>query len=423
VKQKEIKIGEIMPRERMAYLQTIAKIEDIPNKDRIKYISFKETSWKVIGGNSLKIGQKVVYCETDSILTEDFLSKLSETASTNLKKRCYVPKYNGCVIRCMKMAGTVSYGIIFDENDLSNFFTKEEFDRLKIEDDLTNKLFIKSKDDEVPSVVLKQQSWFRRVLKHLLWKMFKIREKSSTEWPPFIARTDETRFQNLYGVLFNGENEGKDFYVTNKMDGCSITFALNKDRFYILSRNVIIYNQPIKKAISQLNSKKSIIQQKIGSKYTEAACKYDIPKIMKNIQKYYSFFRTKSFKNFAIQAELCGPAIQKNRIGLKELDFFVFNVYDIDESKYYSWDLIKNLCCFSQLKTVPLFEKTTWKWNKPEDFEEYAKQAKYGNKAGEGFVIRRYVTGADPMPRPDRGMANIYSFKCINSEYLLEEKD
>ena len=36
----------------------------------------------------------------------------------------------------------------------------------------------------------------------------------------------------------------------------------------------------------------------------------------------------------AVQGEICGPGIQKNRLGLKQIALFAFNVYDIAGRRY-----------------------------------------------------------------------------------------
>jgi ATP-dependent RNA circularization protein (DNA/RNA ligase family) len=39
-------------------------------------------------------------------------------------------------------------------------------------------------------------------------------------------------------------------------------------------------------------------------------------------------------RNLCIQGEMVGPSIQANRLGLKEIELYLFNLYDIDSGKY-----------------------------------------------------------------------------------------
>jgi ATP-dependent RNA circularization protein (DNA/RNA ligase family) len=39
-------------------------------------------------------------------------------------------------------------------------------------------------------------------------------------------------------------------------------------------------------------------------------------------------------RNLCIQGEMVGPGIQANRLGLKEIELYLFNLYDIDSGKY-----------------------------------------------------------------------------------------
>lgn len=57
---------------------------------------------------------------------------------------------------------------------------------------------------------------------------------------------------------------------------------------------------------------------------------------------------------FAIQGEVCGPGIQKNRLGLRDIELFVFNVYDIDAGTYLSFLEFEQFCYRYGLRTVPI---------------------------------------------------------------------
>jgi hypothetical protein len=89
-----------MAREKMAYVAVISKLDSIEGKDRIFYASLKDLGWQCIVDASNKVGDKVVYCEIDSILPP-----LPEFEF--LRKRCWSDKHQGHVIQGMKMCGLV----------------------------------------------------------------------------------------------------------------------------------------------------------------------------------------------------------------------------------------------------------------------------------------------------------------------------
>jgi hypothetical protein len=105
------------------------------------------------------------------------------------------------------------------------------------------------------------------------------------------------------------------------------------------------------------------------------------------------------------------------------IDFFVYNVYyrnyKSNEEKYLSWESLEIFCGFLRLKTVPFIEHRLFDWpDKTAYLKDYAKD-KYGNgKDREGVVIH-YNSGAEPMPKALWGMSNMWSFKCINDDYIL----
>lgn len=391
-----------MTARKLAYIATISKLDKIPDKDRIVYASFKDLGWQVITDTANKVGDKVIYIEIDSILPV-------KPEYEFLRKRCFSEKYNGFVIKGMKMAGLVSFGLILPVP--AGYEDKPDgFDMTKI-------LEIRKREDEVPDVPAAQKSTFGKFVSWVCWKLG-IKRKTKKigvmdGWLSFAHKTDETRIENL-SYLFSDEFKGTPVYSTVKCDGQSATFAVYKKYFFIASRNVILYRQRINHAIKELNPKSKTLSRM--DNFRKIAALYDIPR------KLYEIGWPQIDFVFVIQGELCGPGIQKNPMGLPEIDLFVFNIYfpqlGSAANVFYSWDNIEYVCDMLGLKTVPFIEKREFNWPDKAALKEYAK-GKYPNgKDREGVVIR-YDSGRDSMPKALRGMSNMWSFKCINDDYIL----
>jgi hypothetical protein len=395
-----------MTERKLAYIATISQLDKIPEKDRILYASLKDLGWQVIVDTSNKVNDKVVYVEIDSILP-------AKPEYEFLRKRCFSEKWNGFVIKGMRMAGLVSYGIVLP--------VPAGYEEKPDGFDMTDVLGIRKKEDEVPAVAAEPKSGFERFLDWVCRRLgIKRKHKKigvSNGWLSFAHKTDETRIENL-SYLFSEEFKGTPVYTTVKCDGQSATFAVFKKWFFMASRNVILYRKPIRQAIKELNPKTA----KPGmDNFRKIAARYDIPAKLNKLGG--------SKLDAALQGELCGPGIQKNPMGLPEVDLFVFNVYfpkvpataaaekelaDV----FLSWDGIEGICRKIGLKPVPFIEKRKFDWPDKAALKEYAR-GKYDNgKDREGVVIR-YDSGHTPMPEALRGMSNMWSFKCINDDYVL----
>jgi hypothetical protein len=408
-----------MAREKMAYVATISKLDPIEGKDRILYASLENSGWQCIVDTSNKVGDKVVYCEIDSILPP-------EPEFEFLRKRCWSDKYQGHVIKGMKMSGLVSYGLVLPISVLNG---KKWIPAKKLKDsifedgfDVTELLQIrKNEDDENIQTGIKMigcESKFQKWLNKWLWKLG-IRHKNRCMidgWLSFAHKTDETRIENI-PYLFNEQYRGTPVYITEKADGTSGTFAIYKGIFYAASRNRVLYRKPVKKAIAELKPGKTY-----GDKYVDAACKYSLPKGMTKLK----------FKDVVIQGEIAGPGIQKNPMGLSEVCLMLFSVFIPGKQagsttpigSYLGWDEIAGVATSLGASTVKLLERTVWKWKDKESLKEYAR-GNYGNgKPREGVVIRYDIkdSGSWALPSGERGMSNCWSLKCVSDDYILGKK-
>ena len=205
-------------------------------------------------------------------------------------------------------------------------------------------------------------------------------------FPTRVPKTDEIRVQSALGVL--EEIRGKEFYVATKYDGSSATFYRDIDgEFLVCSRNFTI---------------------KPGeNKLWAMAEKYRLPERLP--------------AGYAVQGELCGPGIQKNRLALPELDVFMFNVYDVKAGKYLDLQAMLDFCKEHGLKTVPI--ERVVRGDEAANFVHTLDgwlEAARGNYVGtknrkEGIVIRPLVETYS------RTLQGRLSFKAINNDFLLKD--
>jgi RNA ligase (TIGR02306 family) len=382
-----------MAERKLAYIATISKIEKIEGKDRIVYASIADSLWQVIVDKSFKVGDRVVYVEIDSILPV-------KPEYEFLRKRCYSEKLGGFLIKGMRMAGLTSFGLILP--------LQEEYKDKKDGFDMTDILGIRKKEDDI-SEEKPKKFWLFNMINYILYKLHIKKSKSSenkVQWPSFIPKTDEVRVENI-PYIFSPDIKGEPVYVTEKIDGQSATYAVFDKVFYVTSRNVVLYRQDINKAIKQLNPTRTIIK---ANNYLKIAAQYNIPAILNQ------------YSSMVIQGELAGPGIQKNPLQLDKVDLYIFNIYLPIAGLYYSWNGIHHFCNTNGLKTVPLIERKNFDWPDIKALKEYAKGTYPSGKTREGIVVRHdnnkeaeLTLMSSPLPK----MHNMWSFKCINDDYIL----
>ena len=139
--------------------------------------------------------------------------------------------------------------------------------------------------------------------------------------PGIIPTTDEERVQNLLPWL--DTYRGRHFTVSVKVDGTSTTVYKTSEGFGVCGHNWEW------KDISK-------------NTYWKVAKEHDL--------------QNRLPEGYAIQAEMCGEAIQSNRMRLSGQDFYVFYVWDINRGEYLLWDDMVKFTSDLGLKTVPLFD-------------------------------------------------------------------
>jgi RNA ligase (TIGR02306 family) len=328
-------------------IQRVKAITAIPNSD------FLETAhvmgWQcVVKKNEFKEGDLGVYFEVDSFLPVDPRYEFLRASSY----RDNEDNGEGFRIRTAKMRGQLSQGLFLA---LSQF---PEIEGCGEGDDVTEKLGVKK--------------WY-------------IPETSAAggtiigERPYGIPASDEIRIQSAPELIES--LRGKPYYITTKMDGTSGIVYYIDGKIGCCSRN-------------------KEIKDEADALYWTPVYKYGL---REKLAQYG--------KNIVLTGEICGPGIQKNRLRLREHEWYVFDVKDWDAGRYLSYDEALALCSSFGLPFVPLEERGDSFAYTLEELLEKARGKYPSGVDKEGIVVR------------DSASPKNISFKTLNNDALLKERD
>lgn len=352
------------PMRQLVTVQRIVDVESIPGKDRIvlaKILGYRTIMQK----DEAKIGKLVAYHEVDSFVPVDvdayaFLASRAKVDGEG-KSRTR--------IQTMKIGAAYSQGlgVLLDKFGIDPKSVKEG-------DDLTARCGVtkwegKQKAARDPNRVRVMAPWLK-------------------PWPADApAKTDEMRLQSKPDLL--DEIRGRSVYVTIKCDGQSITAFRRLDgTLSVCSRNYELVDaegHPTPDALARVRALGVLDRLPPG---------------------------------FCLQAELCGPGVQQNRIGLREHKLYVFNVYRrfTDEDAWEELDhrQASGFCKDNGFGMVPLVLRG-WipaEKHKLEDMIIMCAHLYPNGHPAEGIVVRPET----PCESAVLG-GNRLSFKVINPEW------
>jgi RNA ligase (TIGR02306 family) len=325
----------------------IDDVQPIEGADLIEVATVK--GWKlVIKKGEFIIGDHAVYCEIDSFLPVkeefEFLRKSSFRR---------MGEQEGFRLKTMRMRGQISQGLLLPIRLLDGY-------TYQLGEDVSAHLGVVKYEPPMPAA---------------------LGGIAKGNFPSFIPKTDEERIQNLSKEFASYKQH--TFYVTEKLDGSSVTYYMNEGLFGVCSRNLDL-------EASEDNS------------FWKVAAKEDIAAKLAALGR-----------NIAIQGELIGEGIQGNAYGLRGQSARFFNAFDIDAYRYLGLDEFRELIASLELQTVPILDLN---YTLPATLDEMltiADGASVLSPAGksverEGLVIRS----------TDRKI----SFKVISNKFLLNER-
>lgn len=371
----------------LASVQIIKDIKPIEGADNIELATV--LGWHVVvKKGEFNVGDTCIYVEIDSILPER-----SEFEFMRPRK---------FRVRTAKMRGTISQGIVFHPDDVG-------FKNVNLKEgkDVTEKLGITKYEPNEDNVDTCQIVNGKKVK----------RKKISCTWPQFLQKTDETRVQSLKQFVLD-VMVGTECFITEKLDGSSMTCFLYKNEFGVCSRNLKVYSSDWKNLnifqkfavrFPYLRRWIFVPDLKFNSHFITTAQKLNIEESMRNLREILGF-------DFAIQGEIIGPSIQKNKYNLQDFDLYLFNVFNITSRKFLDFEDMKVIVKNLNLKTVPILDDKFKFENFGSDYFvnlSIGKSVLNKNIEREGIVVRSLVE--KEIQRHGR-----MSFKAINPKFLLK---
>lgn len=323
---------------KLVTVRRISEILPIPDAELIERARID--GWNVVvRKGEFRAGDLCIYGEIDSVFPSD-----DERFAFLEGKR----------LKTKKLRGVVSQGIAFPASILGNLQFKE--------------------GDEVTEIL--------RVVKYEPPPPKGMDAKG--EFPWFIQKTDAERAQNLITEL--NQNLGSSAYVSEKLDGSSITIFCRLDEG-VWQTGLCSRNQELK------------IEGK--NHFTRTTKRLNV------IERLEEFCKTDN-RQIALQGELIGPGVQGNRYDLAETDIRFFNVFDIAEYKKVSFDEFVGTIEKLGMQTVPIVQDSYILHN---DIEKYLSEAEKKSELNpkterEGIVFRTFDGSFD--------------FKSISNRFLLK---
>ena len=342
-----------MEKRKLASVQYIHHITPIEGADRIECVHV--LGWQCVANKGqFKVEDYCVYMEVDSFLPIceqfEFLRKSSYKKSEILGE--------GFRLKTQKFRGQISQGLV----QTLSILPEGDYE---LGDDVTDLLGIRK------------------------WEVEERVTNSGTvigDFPAGIQKTDELRVQS-YPELIDEFKAVKGYYISTKMDGCSVTMYWKDGRFGICGRNYE-YADDDKCAMWKYAHEHGIPERVAGA----------------------------GLPDIAIQGEFCGAGIQKNRLKLAKPEWYVFTMIDLATHRRLSLDKMKEICENLKLTMVPIEEvKDDFAYDSVEILLERAKGKYPSGMNKEGIVIRPL----EPIYSPT--IEGPLSMKVLNNDYLLKE--
>lgn len=357
---------------KLASARRIKSIEPIEGADKI--VKAIVDGWSVVTAkdNGFMANDLVAFFEIDSFLPVEeryeFLRKSSFKSTTNLG--------DGFRLKTIKLRGTLSQGLLMPLQRGPNikgipamFVIGVDGEQHFVEegDDLTDILGVKLYEKPIPPQLAGQVKG---------------------NFPSFLRKTDQERIQNYIKDVCADLNA--KWEVTLKLDGSSMTVYNRAGDIGVCSRNLDLKESP-------------------ENTFWQVALRLRLGEMLKWLGR-----------NYAFQGELMGPGVQGNREWLKEHTFFLYDIWDIDQHRYLGSQERQALVSAInnsgfELPHAYIFgEKQLKEFGRDVDtvlngLLEYAKGQSIYNDIREGLVFKK-IDGTS-------------SFKVINNDYLLSQKD
>ena len=344
---------------KLASIQKIKEIVPIEGADRIELAHV--LGWQcVVNKNQFSVGDMAVYFEIDSFLPVreeyEFLRKSSYKNSELLGE--------GFRLRTQTFRGQISQGLLLPISAFPDLIGPFEEG-----DDVTEALGVKK------------------------WEIEEFATTGGTvigTLPRDIPHTDETRVQENPDLI--KEFSGLKYYISTKMDGSSHSIGIDENGFHVTGHNY-------------------------EYKDDGSSSFYELVKKRGFQEKLEKYVKNKCLTSVTIQGEFCAPGIQKNRLKLKEPEWYVFTV--IENGNRVGLDAMLEICNDLDIVHVPIEEVDIDLPTKYPTVEALLQRSdgEYPNGGKkEGIVIRPTA------PVYSSLISAPLSMKVVNNKYLLKNE-
>ena len=269
---------------KLATIRTIAEIQPIPNADAIEAVRV-DGWWVVAKKGEFLVGDLAVYFEIDSWIPETIAPFLSKGRELNGVK--------GERLRTVRLRGQISQGLLMplyncDEMRpaMSAFHQTRPYDPDEDHFDVTEILGIQKYEPNLPAA-----------LQGLVRSTF----------PAWLRKTDQERIQNCFRSI--EKHLGEMWVGEEKLDGSSMTvgvqFTPEGPDLHVCSRNL---------SLKLEDENNSFVKKARQSGVIDALTNYG--------------------HNIALSGELIGEGIQGNRYKISGQEWYIFDVFLVDEQRY-----------------------------------------------------------------------------------------
>jgi RNA ligase (TIGR02306 family) len=350
----------------------IKEVKEHTNADSLEIAVVK--GWNcIVKKDSYKAGDKIVYIPPDAILPIEL--------ADNLGVREYLSGKNKDRVRCTKLRGEVSEGLIID-------ITKE-YTSWKVGTNVAEHYGITKYEPPV------------RILMG----------NSAREDPFFEKFTNIENIKN-YPDIFE---EGESVIVTEKIDGSNSRVGLSMKETFWSKHLPCIFSPKMewKAGSHNVNRKRPTKNDKESNIYWFPAFQPEIKRLMEDVVETYKC------KHAILYGELYGTV----RGGLKDMHYgkpqtlsYVVFAIKVD-GKYLDWDLVQCFCEMKAIPTVPVIAKMPYNFEKLKELCQGKSILADNNgvdQIREGIVI---VSAEERSPK-DISRATL---KMLNPEYLAKK--
>lgn len=230
----------------------------------------------------------------------------------------------------------------------------------------------------------KRYAWYRRVKKEVKG------EKISGKWESWMMpESDQENIQKIFTKLKEKWGDDDGWWVSSKIEGQSSSYYYKRTPYLFGLKNSEHFG---------VCTHHRHLPTDDGSQFWKTARELDFEKRLKAVGK-----------NIMVQGEHCGSKVQGNIYKLPSYRIYLFDVWDIDEGRYYNFDEFFEFCHKYQFDHVPLVDA---KFALKDTVQEMLNYSNGTDELVPGVVVKREGVVIRRRDNP------LIHFKVKSPEYL-----